>query len=397
MVVGLGALVQRAQSSVPQSGAAVAAGPAELTVPGPPPSLPWPAGVHAALEVAGVGALPGQSGDVQVPIASVAKVMTAVLVLRAHPLGAQEAGPAIPVTDADVADYRSRIGTGQSLVPLAPGQRLTERQALEALLIPSANDVATMLARWVSGSVPAFVTAMKDTARSLGMKNTRYTDPSGFESTTVSTAQDQLLLAKAALALPALAAIVAMPTADLPGVGRVRNFNGLLGSLGVVGVKTGSTRAAGGALMFAARRTVDGREVTFVGAVLGAGIGLPALDGLARALAAVRTGLTAAEDLVRPVTVVPAGTTVGALPVGWDRPVPLRTQQPVTVLGWPGLRVTTRLEGSPLPAGPAGRVAGRLVVTPPDAGQPPVAVPIETAAAIPGPSLWWSLRQQLTG
>lgn len=395
LAVLAGLVVQRAASAAPSSRMAVASLPATLTVPGTPPALPWPDGVHAALEVPGIGRLPGRASDVPVPIASVAKVMTAVVVLRARPLGAQEAGPQIPVTDADVADYRKRVGTGESLLPLSPGQVLTQRQALEALLVPSANDVATMLARWVSGSVPAFVTAMNDTARAMGMRSTRYTDPSGLDPSTVSSADDQVLLAGQALALPALADVVAKPAADLPGLGRVRNYNALLGELGVVGVKTGSTRAAAGNLVFAARRMVAGREVTFLGAVFSAGAGRAPLAALDQAIAVSRTALAAAQEAVRPVVAVPAGEQVGTLPVDWDRPVPLRTEQPVTVLGWPGLPLRSQLDGTPLPPGPPGRPAGRLVVTVVGSSQPPAVAAVVAVAGVPPPSLWWSVQRQL--
>lgn len=393
LAVAAGAVLQQAAAARPRTAAPVATLPASLAVPGPAPVLPWPDGVFAALDVPGIGRLPGRASDVAVPIASVTKVMTALLVLRAHPLAAGEAGPPVPVTDADVADYRSRLGTGQSLVPLVAGRSLTERQALEALLVPSANDVATLLARWVSGSVPAFVQAMNDAARELGMRSTTYTDPSGFDPATVSSADDQVRLAEVALAQPALADVVAMPSVDVPGAGRLRNYNTLLGELGVVGVKTGSTDAAAGNLVFAARRTVAGREVTFVGAVLGAGRGRAPLDALDVAVAASRAALAAAQDTVRTVEALPAGTPVGSVPVPWDRPLPLRTSSAVTVLGWPGLTATTRLEAAALGPGAAGRDAGRLVVALP--GGPPQEVPVATAAAVPRPSLWWRVRRRL--
>ena len=110
---------------------------------------------------------------------------------------------------------------------------------------------------------------MNATARALGMRSTTYTDPSGFNDETVSTAADQLKLARAAMRIPTFAAIVAEPSAALPGVGQVANFNGLVGSGGYVGVKTGSDRAAGGCLVFAKQVTVGGRRLTVLGVVLG--------------------------------------------------------------------------------------------------------------------------------
>ncbi len=102
-------------------------------------------------------------------------------------------------------------------MPVVAGETITERQALEALLLPSADNMAWILARWDAGSQAAFVARMNDTARRLGMTGTSYTDPSGLDPSTTSTAADQVRLGLAAMRVPALAAIAAMPTALVPG------------------------------------------------------------------------------------------------------------------------------------------------------------------------------------
>jgi D-alanyl-D-alanine carboxypeptidase (penicillin-binding protein 5/6) len=146
---------------------------------------------------------------------------------------------------------------------------LTERQALQALLLPSANNIAGVLARWDAGSVQQFVARMNVTARSLGMTHTRYTDPSGYDDATVSTAADQVRLVDRAMRLPVFASIVATPSATLPVAGTVHNTNTLLGRNGFVGVKTGSTAAAGGCFAFRAIRWIHGKRTTITGVVLG--------------------------------------------------------------------------------------------------------------------------------
>src|SRR5262249_34278919 len=150
------------------------------------------------------------------PIASVAKVMTAYLVLRDHPLRPDEDGPTITLSDADVVDTEGRRRRQESVVPIAAGEQLSERQSLQALMLPSANNIAAVLARWDAGSVDRFVARMNATALSLGMIHTRYTDPSGFEDATVSTAADQVRLVDRATRLPVFASIVATPSATLP-------------------------------------------------------------------------------------------------------------------------------------------------------------------------------------
>jgi D-alanyl-D-alanine carboxypeptidase (penicillin-binding protein 5/6) len=232
------------------------------------PSTVWPAQGQAAVQV---GESHVQAGPNQhaAPIASVAKVMTAYLVLRDHPLGPDEDGPTITLTDADVADTDRRRGQHESVVSIAAGEQLTERQALQALLLPSANNIAAVLARWDAGSEDQFVARMNATAQSLGMTHTRYTDPSGFDDATVSTAADQVRLVDRAMRLPVFASIVATPSVTLPVAGTVHNTDTLLGHNGFVGVKTGSTDAAGGCFAFRAIRWIDGKRTTITGVVLG--------------------------------------------------------------------------------------------------------------------------------
>jgi D-alanyl-D-alanine carboxypeptidase (penicillin-binding protein 5/6) len=232
------------------------------------PSTVWPASGQAAVQI---GQSQVQAGPNQHPaaIASVAKVMTAYLVLRDHPLRLGEDGPTITLTDADVADTDRRRRQQESIVPIAAGEQLSERQALQALLLPSANNIAAVLARWDAGSVDQFVARMNATARSLGMTRTRYTDPSGYDDATVSTAADQARIVNRAMRLPVFASIVATPSATLPVAGTVHNTNTLLGHNGFVGVKTGSHDAAGGCFAFRAIRWIDGKRTTITGVVLG--------------------------------------------------------------------------------------------------------------------------------
>jgi D-alanyl-D-alanine carboxypeptidase (penicillin-binding protein 5/6) len=231
--------------------------------------LAWPGEGEAAVAVEGLGNLGASGSEEPVPIASLAKVMTAYLVLRDDPLEPDEEGFEIQIGPRDVEDLQRRLALNQSVVTVEVGEELSERQALEALLLPSANNVAALLAVHAAGSVEAFVAEMNEAAAELGMGRTHYTDPSGFEDTTVSTVADQLRLARAAMADPTFAQIVALPVAYLPVVGEVANFNELVGHEGFVGIKTGSDQAAGGCLLFARRIEVGGHTRTVLGAVLG--------------------------------------------------------------------------------------------------------------------------------
>jgi D-alanyl-D-alanine carboxypeptidase (penicillin-binding protein 5/6) len=204
-----------------------------------------------------------------VPIASLAKVMTAYLVLKHYPLQAGDSGRQFVVGQSDVADTEARSRQGQSIVDVRAGEQLTERDALMAILLPSANNIAVLVAREVSGSVAAFVAEMNHTAHALGMSHTTYTDPSGFDEHTTSTALDQLRLAKVAAGNDTLAAMMATPSYPLPVAGKITNTNTLIGHDGFVGMKTGSDTAAGGCFMFQSWRHTDSGNVLLTGVVLG--------------------------------------------------------------------------------------------------------------------------------
>jgi D-alanyl-D-alanine carboxypeptidase (penicillin-binding protein 5/6) len=358
--------------------------PDTLVIPGAPPALPWPGAGQAVVAIEGLGGL-GSSGAVRpVPIASVAKVMTAYLVLHDHPLGATEDGPTLTVTQEEADAYPGQLASGQSLVPVNAGEALTERQALQALLLPSANNVAMILARWDAGDQKTFVARMNQEAARLGMAHTRYTDASGLDPATVSTAADQVALARAAMRLPALAQIVAQPQATIPVAGVVHNVNRLLGQDGIVGVKTGSTDEAGGCLVFAADVDMAGRRLRVVGAVLGPG---PAMsDAFTAARALVEAGAAA----VHPYRVVRAGQAVATVLGPLGAKTTLAASADVDVLGWPGLRYRVDTLAT-VPAGIAAAVGvGTVRLTTSDAGTAGTAVTaaVQTTGALLPPT-WW--------
>jgi D-alanyl-D-alanine carboxypeptidase (penicillin-binding protein 5/6) len=285
------------------SSSSTAASPNDLLL----PSTVWPAHGQAAIQIghSQVRAGPNQHAAA---IASVAKVMTAYLVLRDHPLRPGEDGPTITLTGADIADTDRRRRQQESVVSIAAGEQLTQLQALQALLLPSANNIAAILARWDAGPADRFVARMNATALSLGMTHTRYTDPSGYDDATVSTAADQLRIVDRAMRLPVFASIVATPSAALPVAGTVHNTNRLLGHNGFVGVKTGSDAAAGGCFAFRAVRWINRKRTTITGVVLSQpghnqiAAGLAAADAMVDRIAGHRAVLDLEQRTLAPRT-----------------------------------------------------------------------------------------------
>lgn len=367
---------------LPAASIAVVA-PAGTVIPGAPPAPDWPAAGQAAVGLPGsVLATPGTS----VPIGSVAKVMTALLVLRDHPTGPDQPGPQITVSAGDVADYRGRVPSGQSVLPVVQGEVLTERQALDALLVPSANNIADLLAEWDAGGIAPFVARMNAEAASLGLHHTHYTDPSGLDPATVSTASDQLALARVAMADPTFAAVVAQPSVDLPVAGVMHNYNPLLGRPGVVGVKTGSTDQAGGNLVFAATTGPGGQLL--IGCVLGQAVGrdpTTALEVTGRSAGAL---LASVSGSARTVTVASSSAPSLRVVEPWGATVPATVTVPVVITAWSGTRAVIdwrprRVVGA--------QPAGSVVATGTLAGTGTVQAVLSEAVA--GPSVWWRLTR----
>ncbi|MBO0869441.1 MAG: D-alanyl-D-alanine carboxypeptidase [Micromonosporaceae bacterium] len=315
--------------------------PAAYTLPGTRPQLPLPAAGQSTVEASGVGTLAASGAQQQVPIASVAKVMTAYVVLHDHPLAAGSNGPTITVSQAEADAYPQEQSRHESLIPVQAGEKLTQRQALLALLLPSADNAARILARWDAGSIDAFVSRMNATARRFGLSHTHYADPAGTADNTTSTAADQVKLGEKALNIATLAQIVATRSATLPLAGTVTNYNTLLGSDGVVGIKTGSTTPAGGCLLFAAHHQVNGHTITIIGAVFGQQGAT--LHGLPQAITAAQQLIRAAETALHSYPLLTAGQVVANTSTGTT----LVTTKAVTVIGWPGqtYRYTLKITG----------------------------------------------------
>jgi len=266
-----------------------------------PSRVSWPQRGQAAL-VLGDGRPAASPNEQPTPIASLAKVMTAYLTLERYPLSGVQNGFTITVTE----EQAQVEGQGQSVVVVRAGEQLSERQLLEALLIPSGNNIARMLATDVAGSEARFLAEMNAEARALGMSQTVYTDPSGFDPSTVSTAADQLRVFQRAMRFPAFRQIVAMSSVTLPVAGTLTNFNPLIAE-GYAG-KTGSDSAAGGCLAFFTHVTVGGHRLTAAGVVMGQGQG----SDTSALLAAAGDAATQMVESVAPAIRVPTIAAPGA-------------------------------------------------------------------------------------
>lgn len=327
-----------------------------------PASMPWPAEGQSVAEVEGIGSLGVHGARTPVPIASLTKVMTAYVVLRDHPLTGKQNGPVITVDQQAAAESAS---TDESTAHVTVNQKFTERQMLQLLLIPSGNNIARLLARWDAGTQEAFVTKMRSAAAALGMTQTTYTGASGFEETTVSTAVDQLKLAREVMKNQAFRSVVSLAWVVVPGVGKIYNNNNDLVKPGVVGIKTGSSTPAGGALMWAANKKAGGKEQLILGVVLQQHGGTTVNDSLNAALARSQQLIESVQGGLTAATVVRKGQVVGEVSDGLGGTTPVVAAADLTAAGWGGLRstltLTPRAGGLPHSA-KAGTVVGTLTI-----------------------------------
>ena len=306
-----------------------------LRFPGTLPALPFPGAGESAVVVSGMGLVDATPDEQSVPVASVTKIMTAYLILKDHPLTGSSGGPVFTMTAADHAAWIQASEEDESNIEVKAGERLDERQLLQALMIPSADNIASYLAAWDAGSVPAFVRKMNATAVALGLRGMHFADASGVNPGSRGTAVDFARLAALAMQDPVLRSITDELFIRLPVEGEIWNsYDPAVGVDGIIGVKSGFTEAAQTNLVSAAWRTVDHRHVLVVCDVIDQPNSLSgdALDN--EALLQAVTGDLRATRLYR------SGAKIGEATTAWDGDTSgLHLSDGLVVIGWPGLVV----------------------------------------------------------
>jgi D-alanyl-D-alanine carboxypeptidase len=260
------------------------------------------------------------------------------------------------------------------------------------LMLPSANNVARLLARWDAGSEDAFVKKMNDQAAKLGMTNTTYADPAGYNSDTRSTAKDQLKLAEQVMQIEIFRQVVAEPDTLFNGQ-RVYDTNYLLSPKnGVIGVKTGSSTPAGSCLMWAATKDIGGTKRM----ILGVTLGQPptATDNILKAAQTVSQKIiTGSQNSLTGQTLAKQGDVVGYVDDGLGGKVPVVAAKDLTVAGWSGITADVTLDRTELGhAAKAGTEVGTISA---GAGDGKVEVPVTLQSDLAPPSIMSRLLRLL--
>ncbi|HSX32213.1 MAG TPA: serine hydrolase [Candidatus Saccharimonadales bacterium] len=345
-------------------------------------NITWPAQGYAAVGATGYGVLAAKGDQTPRPIASISKLITALTVLKQQPLKLGEPGSTYTITDADVARFNDYLAKGGTVVPVTVGEQITKYQTLQAMLLPSANNMADSLAVWTFGSMEDYHVAANAVVRQLGMTHTTVGgDASGLSPATISTPADLVVLGEAVLAQPVLAQIVGQTTADLPVAGTVKNSNALLGSNGVVGIKTGTSDEAGGCLLSAAQyELATGKTITVIAAIIGA-------PNRPTAFAATPQLLSSTSDNFTYDTPVRAGEIIGTYNLPWGGSVTAVAKKTVSFVRWNGVALSTTAKLDKINRGlQKGAKLGTVTIK---SGDTTYATDVITKDAAPTPPIWW--------
>lgn len=321
--------------------------------------------------------------DTPLPIASITKLVTALVGLEHAPLLEGDEGPVYTWTEADVARQDGYIAQDGVAFPIPVGSEVTMRQMLTLMLLPSANDFAAAYAGLTIGDEADFIASVASWAESNGLESLSLVEPTGMDEANVASAADVVRIGRLALANPVIAELTRLPSAELPwGIGEVENTNPLLTQLpGVVGLKTGRSSAAGFNLVTAQETTASGRPAVKLTAVLGR-------DSAAERARQSSALLTAMDGAPQPLQLVHPQELVGTATTVDGQTVELVADGSADTVLLPGEAAERAVELGALQFGPAGQAAGTIRATAPT-GE--TEVPVVTATPLAEPDLWWRI------
>lgn len=340
----------------------------------------WPSQGRAAIGTLEGGLKVAYGDETPQPIASLAKLITALVVLEKYPIGPNETGPTITMTANDVMLYRQTVVDGGTYLPVNIGQQLTERQMLDGIMLASANNLADSLAIWAFGSMEDYLTVATTWLAKNNLLATEVgKDASGLDPGSISTTRDLFELGRLAMKNPVLREVVAQSTAGFPGLGQISNTDRLRGGDGFVGIKTGYTEEAGGCYIFAVEREVGDESVILIGVVTGQS------DAAARFVAAQNLARSAMENLASEA-VVTKGQVVGRYDTPWHDSVAIIASDTLQTVRWRDepLRADAKLNDLRAPA-EKNQVVGHIDV----ARQ---SINLALVDEVDKPNIWWRIR-----
>ena len=351
-------------------------------LPGAAAQLAFPGYGGSAIGAVGFDGVLAHAGtDAPLPMASITKIVTMLVILQAKPLTVGEEGPSVTMTATDVGYYNHYRSLNGSVTTVKEGLVFTQHELMELALVHSANNYAASLAVWAFGSMDAYLAAAQSWVASQKLSSMTITDPTGIEPTDAASTTDLLTLGKIALANPVIAQIVAIKSVTIHDIGTLTSTNTLLGSQGINGIKTGTLNDAGSNLLFAANHTVGGNTVTIVGVVLG-GSTHAAVD---TDITALMTGVLAG---FHEVSLVTKGDVYANYRTGWGQMTTAIAEKSASVVTWSDAAVTTSSTVRPVTTGAKGEGVGTVTFT---VGGRTIQVRLGLASTLSDPGPGWRL------
>jgi D-alanyl-D-alanine carboxypeptidase (penicillin-binding protein 5/6) len=337
------------------------------------------AGADDYLGTTADGVFASSGGNAPLPMASISKLVTAMVVLGSRPLGASGNGPTIAWTKADTALYDKYYVLNATIAAMKGGSSMSEHDALETMLVVSACNYAEAMADWAFGSNAGFVSATKRWLKAHGLTGTTMVEPTGLDDRNASTPSDLIAIGKLAMADPNIAAMVAKTTLDVPSLEGLHNTNDLLGSYGIDGIKTGTLDTAGDDLLFSAIVPVGtAQPLTVVGAILG---GQSHGQVNLALIMSIQSGFHVEQLGER-------GQVVGSYSTPWGATATMVLGKTASAMTWSNTPITSKMTTTTLKSGANGQTVGSVTWT---AGKTKVTVPVVLQGKIAGPSTWWRL------
>lgn len=316
------------------------------------------------------------------PIASISKLITALVVLDAKPLAPGEAGPTITFDKADHDLYDEYYVLGATIAAMPTGSSMSQYDALATMLVPSASNYAEAVATWAFGSQGAFLSAARAWLAAHGLTTTTIVEPTGINARNTSTLGDLLAIAKLAAANPVLVQILGSPSVSVPGLGVLSNTNNLLGIEGVTGLKTGNLGEGTYSLLYTATLPVGAAgSLSVTGVMLGGSSRQSVNSSVAALLSSIRQGF-------RTVPLAEAGQVVGTYSTPWGSSARLVVSDRASVFTWSDTPITVNMDTTTPTAYEDGQVAGSLTWS---AGPDAAASDLEIEGSIEPPTAWWRL------
>jgi D-alanyl-D-alanine carboxypeptidase (penicillin-binding protein 5/6) len=236
------------------------------------PQLSWPNYGAAAIGINNQGVTLTKGSIQQFPMASTAKLLTALVVLKKYPLQLNQSGPIITINQSDVAIYNNYLAEEGSVTPVVNGEKISEYQILQAMLLPSADNMADTLAIWAYGSLNNYLSAANAYLLEHGLTEISLgSDASGYNPNSKSTASDLVLLGELAMKNPVISQIASLKeVTNYPVAGTIKNINFILGQDGINGLKTGNNNQDGGIFIASAKVNLKNKQLPVITAVMGA-------------------------------------------------------------------------------------------------------------------------------